>query len=156
MPMSNLIDRCIEARENLHLSYQQVADRSGVPVTTVRNAFNLNTRSPSIDTMGPICAVLGVSMDDFFGVPRPEPPKMEEPECNIEYFVMELSVSEEKRKTATAQRDLLREMVDNQNRGILTRNHTIASLIAVLIVLVVWALYLDLSSANIGFWRGAA
>ena len=50
---------------------QDIADESGLSVNAVGQFLRGETKSPSVDTAGPICAALGVSMDDHFGVEAP-------------------------------------------------------------------------------------
>ena len=50
------------------MTAQDIADQSGVPLSTVNNFFANASKSPSINTAGPICAVLGISLDEFFGI----------------------------------------------------------------------------------------
>lgn len=61
-------DTLKEKRDELNLTNQDIADRSGVPLNTVTNYFSSRSKSPSLYTVGPICAVLGVSIDNYFGI----------------------------------------------------------------------------------------
>ena len=56
-----------------HKTNQDIADESGVSVNAVSQFLRGETTKPYIDTVGPICASLGVSMDEHFGVPPAEP-----------------------------------------------------------------------------------
>lgn len=149
--MESIIDRCRIAKAERHMSNQRIADLSGVPLSTVNNFFRAG-RSPSIDTTGPICAVLGVSMDDFFGLRR-EDSSGDDPSSSAEYAAAQLAVSEAERKSSAAQITLQREMIDKQQAGIRLRNHMLIHLAATLLLVVIWALYLDLNCADAGFWR---
>lgn len=60
-----------EKRDEMHLTNQDVADLSGVPLNTVTNYFSSRSKSPSIYTVGPLCAALGVSLDRYFGIAPP-------------------------------------------------------------------------------------
>lgn len=61
-------DTLKEKRDELNLTNQDIADRSGVALNTVTNYFSSRSKSPSLYTVGPICAVLGVSIDNYFGI----------------------------------------------------------------------------------------
>ena len=56
-----------------HKTNQDIADESGVSVNAVSQFLRGETTKPYINTVGPICASLGVSMDEHFGVPPAEP-----------------------------------------------------------------------------------
>ena len=53
-------DLCREKRAALNMTAQDIADASNVPLSTVNNFFANSSKAPSINTVGPICAVLGI------------------------------------------------------------------------------------------------
>ena len=132
--MSTLVDRCTQAKATMHLSNQKLSEKSGVPLSTVNNFFRSEKRSPSIDTAGPICAVLGVSMDDFFGIQK------DNPESHKADLSRQLSKLEEAHKVDLVQHELLREIVDKQHHGIRSRNYIITNLIVALLLAILWIL----------------
>lgn len=70
--METIADRCRGAKKAKNISNQKVSELSGVGLSTVNNFFRAGQRSPSIDTVGPICKVLDVSLDRYFGIETPE------------------------------------------------------------------------------------
>lgn len=70
-----LWETCREAKGTMqpHKTNQDIADESGVSVNAVSQFLRGETTKPYINTVGPICASLGVSMDEHFGVPPAEP-----------------------------------------------------------------------------------
>ncbi len=70
-----LWETCREAKDTMqpHKTNQDIADESGVSVNAVSQFLRGETTKPYINTVGPICASLGVSMDEHFGVPPAEP-----------------------------------------------------------------------------------
>lgn len=66
--LNQLQDLCREAKERKHMTAQEIADESGVPLSTVNNFFAAASRLPAIGTAGPICRVLDVSMDSYYGI----------------------------------------------------------------------------------------
>lgn len=66
--MKQLQDVCRDARDQKRMTAQDIADASGVPLSTVNNFFSTASRLPSIGTAGPICQVLGVSIDEYYGI----------------------------------------------------------------------------------------
>ena len=70
-----LWETCREAKDTMqpHKTNQDIADESGVSVNAVSQSLRGETTKPYINTVGPICASLGVSLDEHFGVPPAEP-----------------------------------------------------------------------------------
>lgn len=60
-----IIDLCRKAKEEQHRTLKDIAGGSGVPLNTVTNCFSRGTKAPAFDTVAPICAYLGVSMDRY-------------------------------------------------------------------------------------------
>jgi len=138
---------CAERREKLGITYQQIADQSNLPLSTVKKFFSEKSKTPAITTAGPICKVMGVSIDEFWGIT----PK--------------LTISEEvlsaKNDTLRAhKKELEKHLVDNGKTmkimmdGVRTRNRIIAALLVLLCLVAMYALYLDFHCVQIGFWRG--
>ena len=48
-------------REEKHMTNQEISDLSGLSMNTVNNYFSSRSKAPSIYTVGPLCAALGVS-----------------------------------------------------------------------------------------------
>ena len=61
-----------EAKKAQNLTNNDIAVRSGTPLTTVTKFFNEGSKNPSAITMSNISRVLGVSMDEVFGLKQPE------------------------------------------------------------------------------------
>ena len=47
-------------KKELHLRYEDIASQSGIPLSTVKDAFSGRTASPRIDTVNAIARVLGL------------------------------------------------------------------------------------------------
>ena len=142
-----LQDICKAKAQALGVTYQQISDGTGIPLQTIRNFFSRASKAPSINTAGPICKFLGVSLDEY---------------CSI---TIRLTPTEEtlaaKNNTLKAQCAELKKLVESKNktinmllRGIRTRNHIIAALLVLLCLVAMYALYLDDHCVQLGFWRG--
>lgn len=57
-----------EQRDEKKMTNQDIADKSGLSLNTVTNYFSSRSKAPSIYTVGPLCASLGVSLDRYFGI----------------------------------------------------------------------------------------
>ena len=55
-------------RQEKHMTNQEISDLSGLSMNTVNNYFSSRSKAPSIYTVGPLCAALGVSLDRYFGI----------------------------------------------------------------------------------------
>lgn len=64
----NLQDICREAKEYQHLTTQDLADLTDLSSSTISNYFSASSKDPSLYKMGLICAALGVSIDEYFGI----------------------------------------------------------------------------------------
>ena len=58
---------------------QDVAENTDLSVGTVSQFFRGDIKNPSVYTVGPICREMGVSMDEYFGIPHDEPAEPAEP-----------------------------------------------------------------------------
>lgn len=70
-----LSDLCREQKQTItpHKTNQDVAENTDLSVGTVSQFFRGDIKNPSVYTVGPICREMGVSMDDYFGIPHDEP-----------------------------------------------------------------------------------
>lgn len=132
-------DLCRDKKAALHMTAQDIADKSGVPLSTVNNFFANASKAPSINTAGPICAVLGISIDEFFDI-------------GDHYTVTEETLQAEKvglEKRLSNKRQIITMM----EQGVRIRNRIIAALLVLLCLVAMYALYLDFHCVQIGFWR---
>lgn len=77
-----LSDLCREQKQTItpHKTNQDVAENTDLSVGTVSQFFRGDIKNPSVYTVGPICREMGVSMDDYFGIPHDEPAESSDPE----------------------------------------------------------------------------
>lgn len=136
----NIQEVCRIRKEELKLTYQDISDASGVPLSTVQNYFSKLSKSPSFYTVVAICKALGVSIDKT---------------CEI---IEHLTPTEE---TLQAWNDELERHVDAKadtieimRRGVRIRNGVILFLFIAVVLLAAWGLYIDMHCADYGFWRG--
>lgn len=142
-----LQDVCKAKAQALSVTYPQISDKTGIPLQTVRNFFSSSSKAPSINTAGPICEFLGVSLDEFFGI--------------TDKLTMSEEVLSAKNDTLRAhKKELEKHLVDNDKTmkimmdGVRTRNRIIAALLVLLCLVAMYALYLDYHCVQLGFWRG--
>lgn len=133
-------DLCREKRAALNMTAQDIADASNVPLSTVNNFFANSSKSPSINTVGPICAVLGISLDAFYGIGTHY--TANEETLHAENVGLEKHLSSK------------RQIITMMEQGVKTRNRIIAALLVLLFLATAYCLYLDINCVQIGFWRG--
>lgn len=129
-------EMCNEKRIALGLTHQNIADQAGMPLQTVRNFFSRASKAPSIYTTAQICAVLGVSLDQFFGISE----RLTQEETRIADLQAHLADQE--------------STIQDLRRRARTMRHAIFTLGWVLIGLLIWCVYFDLHCLDMGFFRG--
>lgn len=97
-----VVEKCKEKKEKLHLTFAQIAERSGIPLSTVNAFFSGSVQNPSYLTVGAICKVLNTSLDSIIGI---EDDEMSEDEIN--------RVREESRKNEEALSRTIQEHAQN-------------------------------------------
>jgi transcriptional regulator with XRE-family HTH domain len=70
-----LSDLCREQKQTIspRKTNQDVAENTDLSVGTVSQFLRGDIKNPSVYTVGPICREMGVSIDDYFGIPHDEP-----------------------------------------------------------------------------------
>lgn len=64
----SLQELCAQARDAQNISMQQLIEETGIPEGTVKNFFASCSKNPSVYNAGLICSVLGISLDEYFGI----------------------------------------------------------------------------------------
>lgn len=65
-----LPDLCAKARDSQHITMQQLIEETGIPEGTVKSFFAVTGKKPNVYNAGLICSVLGVSLDEYFGIEK--------------------------------------------------------------------------------------
>ena len=63
-----LKELCREARDRQNITIQDLADETGISISTIGNFFASKSKAPNVYNAGAICAALGVSIDEYFGI----------------------------------------------------------------------------------------
>lgn len=125
----NIQEMCKFRKEELKLTYQDISDASGVPLSTVQNFFSKFSKSPSIYTVAPICKVLGISIGEIFGISEHLTPTEETLQAR----------NDELERHVDAKAD----MIEIMRRGVRIRNGVIAIMFLIIVFLTVWCVYID-------------
>lgn len=70
--LAHIIAKMKQLKEDKHLTTQQIADRSGIPASTISRILSGQTDNPSFQTVSDIVRAMGGSLDEIFGL-RPDP-----------------------------------------------------------------------------------
>nr|DAQ52666.1 MAG TPA: Helix-turn-helix XRE-family like protein [Caudoviricetes sp.] len=65
-----LKELCREARDRQNITIQDLADETGISISTIGNFFASKSKAPNVYNAGAICAALGVSLDEYFGIEK--------------------------------------------------------------------------------------
>ena len=136
----NIQEVCRIRKEELKLTYQEISDVSGVPLSTVQNFFSKFSKAPSIYTVAPICKALGISLDEAFEISENLTPTEETLQAR----------NDELERQVDAKADTIEIM----RRGVHIRNGVILILFIAVLLLAAWCVYIDLHCTDYGFWRG--
>ena len=135
----NIQELCKTRKENLKLTYQDISEASGVPLSTVQNFFSKFSKAPSIYTVAPICKALGISIDEIFGISEHLTPAEETLQAR----------NDELERHVDAKADTIEIM----RRGVRVRNVVIFIMFFIIMFLAIWCVYIDMHCLNFGFWR---
>lgn len=125
----SLQELCREAKYREKMTAQDISDYSDVPLSSVNNFFAASSKMPSIYTAGPICRVLGVSIDAFFHI-RPSPDPSIESQLAHEQEMNQLRV-----------------------RAIRHKNYLILGLMILLAITLAYGITIDMLDPNMGLFR---
>ena len=79
------------------MSYQELADEAGIPARTVGSCLSGTTKESGVYTVGAICRVLHVSLDDYFGI-EPDEPQESQSELELTQLRLEHERQDSERK----------------------------------------------------------
>lgn len=117
----NLPTELRKAKETKHYTNQQVADETGLSISTVNKMLAGELKNPGIFSVAPVCICLGLSMDNLLGAQQPG-----DDTANVERLEMQLEHSEEMRGE---KEEAIKRLLDRSRileHGIATRDTQIA------------------------------
>ena len=118
---------------NPRITNQQLAERSGLSQNAVGQYLRGETPNAPLSTFGPICKMLGVSVDEYLGIEHPAP-------------------SSDALQAVRLERDHYKREIELYKRSL--RTHRIVTLILVpILALVVISLVIDLLNPYVGWIR---
>ena len=122
-----ILSKLKEIKAEKGFTNQQVADSSGVPLSTVTRIFNGQTDNPNIETVEDIARGMGVSLGDITGIKQIE--EKYAPDDNLI--------------------QLYKDIIKNQRKYI---RFLAGSLITVLVIILIM-LFLDMFILEVGYFK---
>ena len=113
----NIQEVCRIRKEELKLTYQDISDASGVPLSTVQNFFSK------------FCKALGVSIDKTCEI--------------IEHLTPTEETLQARNDELERHVDAKADMIEIMRRGVRIRNGVIAIMFVIIVLLAAWCLYID-------------
>ena len=101
----------MQLKEAGNYSWNQISERSGVPVSTIRSIAAGNVEQPSHQTVHDIIVAIGGSMDDLYATPRSVREEM------IEVRKIEAEAPEDLKLTIRTMREIREEMLNSLRDG---------------------------------------
>lgn len=141
---------CKKRREELRVTNQQIADgiyemfNVDIPVSTISSFFADRSKAGSVYTTGYICAYLGVSLDEQFGI-----------QCDS-LNLTEREIMQERIVSKDTEIRMQRELIDELKNGIRNRRPVIWACLAAVVLMaaiLLWYVTIDLSNPNAGFFQ---
>lgn len=142
-----VVDACQKAKNSAYpkITNQDIVDETGLSSSTVNNFLRGATKDPPLGTAGPICKMLGVSLDDCCDIESATDP------TEIQKAVQELT---QKLQELTNKNEMtVLELKHTQEQ--LTTYRALAWIFGMLVLLAMGALIIDLSNPDVGWIRGA-
>lgn len=133
--MTTIKDLCWQSRDKKRMTAQDISDESGISLSTVNKFFAAASQSPSVYTVGPICAALDVSLDQYFGI------------------VVENDLSERDQALLTQQVTHKDEMIRLLRASVHNRDRIISVLLLVLVLALLYGITLDVLNPDMGLFR---
>lgn len=132
-----LLQKIQTLKDESKMSYQEIADKSGVPLSTVKRIFSGQTPDPGYTSVIAIIEAMGGSGEDLKADSEPEPSPAHKPAD----FVSRQSVE---RLCAVYEKSL-----KDKRKLIVALLTIVLTMTAIFIFLLIW----DLLSPDIGFFR---
>ena len=74
-----IYEKLRQLKESSHMSTQQIAEKSGVPASTISRILSGQTDSPGCQTIAELVKAMGGSLDEMMGIKDPKPKEAEKP-----------------------------------------------------------------------------
>lgn len=130
-------------KEQRKLTYNEIAQLSNIPETTVTRILNGRTQNPTLDNVIPIAIALGVSLDEVFGLSQPKEENFATPVATtLDSYAELLKEKDERIKDLKEEHEKMRK--EKQRYGFA---------LACVVAFVMLLLTIDILNGNFGYFR---
>lgn len=136
-----LQDICREAKNEQHLTYANIAEKSGIVEKTVQNFFGSSSKLPPVYTAGPICRALGVSLDKYFEIVSNDKPGA-------------LELAEQANEHLAEMGEMKDAQIERSDRSMRQKNRIMIAMAGFILFLIAYMTIVDLLDPMIGLFHG--
>ena len=136
-----LQDICREAKNEQHLTYANIAEKSGIVEKTVQNFFSSSSKLPPVYTAGPICRALGVSLDKYFEIVSNDKPGA-------------LELAEQANEHLAEMGEIKDAQIERSDRSMRQKNRIMIAMAGFILFLIAYMTIVDLLDPMIGLFHG--
>lgn len=138
-----VVDACQKAKSGAYpkITNQDIVDETGLSPSTVNNFLRGATKDPPLGTAGPICKMLGVSLDDCCDIDA-DPTELQQA---VQELTQKLQEANTKIEISALELKHAREQ--------LATYRALAWIFGILVLLAMGALLIDLSNLGVGWIR---
>ena len=136
-----LQDICREAKNEQHLTYANIAEKSGIVEKTVQNFFSSSSKLPPIYTAGPICRALGVSLDKYFDITTDDQPNA-------------LEIERQEKEHLAEMGEMKDAQIERSDRSMRQKDRIMIAMAGFILFLIAYMTIVDLLDPMIGLFHG--
>ena len=136
-----LQDICREAKDEQHLTYANIAEKSGIVEKTVQNFFSSSSKLPPVYTAGPICRALGVSLDKYFDITPDDQPNA-------------LEIERQEKEHLAEMGEMKDAQIERSDRSMRQKDRIMIAMAGFILFLIAYMTIADLFDPMIGLFRG--
>ena len=136
-----LQDICREAKNEQHLTYANIAEKSGIVEKTVQNFFSSSSKLPPVYTAGPICRALGVSLDKYFDITTDDQPNA-------------LEIERQEKEHLAEMGEMKDAQIERSDRSMRQKNRIMIAMAGFILFLPEYMTLVDLLGPRIGLFHG--
>lgn len=156
-----LKDICKEKKNDLHYTNQTISKLTNMSINTINTYFSGASKSPSVYTVGPICAALGVSLDKYFGIDgsTPNETAAELAALQEQYETLQSDLehsSMESQREADQNQKLIEQLSARLKNQKLFSMGVLIALCIILALFVAYLICFDIPNPNYGIFRSEA
>lgn len=135
-----LHELCREQKDAQHLTYADIAEKSGIVEKTVKNFFG-GSKQPSINTAGPICCACGVSLDKYFDIVSNDQPSA-------------LKLAQQSNEHLIEINELKDDRIERSDRSMRQKDRIMIAMAGFILFLIAYMTIVDLLDPMIGLFHG--